>query len=50
MTRDKLTKIKDIARDVEYGCRPTKSFAWCILALADEVKELKKEVNEKRKL
>ncbi len=49
--RDKLTKIKDIAKDVEYGSRDTKkAFVFCIRALADEIRELKKEVNEKRKL
>jgi hypothetical protein len=47
--RDRLTKIKDVTRDVEHGSRDMKkTFVWCICALADEVKELKEEVSEKR--
>ncbi len=42
--RDNLTKIKDVARDVEHGTKDMKTaFAWCIRALADEVRELKKK-------
>jgi hypothetical protein len=46
--RDNLTKIKDIAKDVEYGSRDMKkAFVYCIRALADEVRELKEKVDEK---
>lgn len=46
--RDNLTKIKDVARDVEYGTHDMKAtFAWCIRALADEVRALKEKVDEK---
>ncbi len=48
--RDRLTKIRDLARDVEQGNRNMKVLVYCIRALADEIRELKKEVNEKRKL
>ena len=42
--RDNLQKIKDVARDVEHGTREAKpTFVWCIRALADEVRELKKK-------
>jgi hypothetical protein len=47
--RDNLTKIRDIARDVEHGSRDMKAIVFCIRALADEIEELKKKVNEKRK-
>lgn len=46
--RDNLTKIKDVAKDVEHGTKDMKpTFAWCIRALADEVRELKERVGEK---
>lgn len=46
--RDNLTKIKDVAKDVEYGTRDIKvAFVYCIHALADEVRELKEKVDEK---
>jgi hypothetical protein len=46
--RDNLTKIKDVAKDVEYGTRDMKkTFTFCIYALADEVRELKEKVGEK---
>lgn len=49
MTRNNLTKIRDIARDVEHGNRNIKALVYCILALTREVEELKKKVNEERK-
>jgi hypothetical protein len=46
--RDNLTKIKDVAKDVEYGTRDVKTaFVFCIRLLADEVRELKDKVDEK---
>ncbi len=48
--RDNLTKIKDLARDVEQWDKNMKLLVFCITSLADEIEELKKEVNEKRKL
>ena len=46
--RDNLTKIKDVAKDVEYGSRDMKAaFVYCIRALADEVRELKEKVDRK---
>ncbi len=46
--RDNLTKIKDVTKDVEHGSRDMKkAFAWCIRALADEVRELKEKVDGK---
>jgi hypothetical protein len=45
--RDRLTKIKDIAKDVERGSKDRKALTYCVCALADEVRELKKKVNEK---
>ena len=46
--RDNLTKVKDVAKDVEYGTRDMKAaFVFCIRALADEVRELKEKAREK---
>ncbi len=47
--RDNLTRIRDIARDVEHGSRSMKALVYCILALTREVEELKEKANEKRK-
>jgi hypothetical protein len=42
--RDNLTKIKDVAKDVEHGTRDIKeAFVFCVRALADEVRELKEK-------
>lgn len=40
--RDNLTKIKDIARDVERGNRNMKALVYCVIALVKEVEHLKK--------
>ena len=44
--RDRLTRVKDIAKDVERGSRDVKALAWCICALADEVRELKEGADD----
>lgn len=46
MTRDNLTKIRDVARDVENGSRTTKALVSCIIALTREMEELKKKANK----
>jgi hypothetical protein len=46
MTRSNLTKIRDIAKDVEHGNRNIKALVSCIFALTREVERLKKKVNK----
>ena len=45
--RDRLTKIKDIARDVEHGNKNLMALTYCVRALADEVGEIKAKVGER---
>jgi hypothetical protein len=44
--RSNLTKIRDIAKDVEHGHRNMKALVFCILALTREVEELKEKVSK----
>lgn len=44
--RDNLTKIRDTAIDVSRGSRNTKALVFCILALTQELEELKKKANK----
>ncbi len=41
--RDRLTLIKDTARDVEEGNRRIKVLARCIIMLVEEIRALKSE-------
>jgi predicted RNase H-like nuclease (RuvC/YqgF family) len=44
--RDNLTRIRDIALDVENGSRNIKALAYCVAELTREIEELKKRIDK----